>query len=365
MACKLPARVSEVDTNELSLRVQGAFSAGEMRGLLQRWGLGGESTPSDAARLSRELVRAGQKRFGLAELVRRLRTERPLVEWPEVNDADARFAPRATEVPDLGAAPADVEPAPGVAPTVVDLGPSSSEGAPPGEGTAASEGAAGPRSAQAGRAELEPKTTEPRRPLVFEPSEAGREPSRGLDPKLVVAGLGLVVVLAGIAFAAGVAYTGRASGPPSAGGEAARPAPSGPAAKAAALLSGGLEGVARLCAIDPEARLSHSVFVLAREDCGDPRSRARRPRPNPRIPELPPEPERPGAEPEPTPEPPRPTNTPLPPARNSCVTACQRVRQDCNGACGAEPSEASLYDAYNACKGRCLSAESRCRLSCN
>lgn len=356
--------MSEVDTNELSLRVQGAFSAGEMRGLLQRWGLGGESTPSDAARLSRELVRAGHKRFGLAELVRRLRTERPLVEWPEVSDADARFAPRSTEIPDLGAAPPDAGAAPGVAPTMVDVEPSSSEGAPP------SVDAAGPRSGQAGRPELEtkplePKALEPRRPLVFEPSEAVREPSRGLDPKLVVAGLGLVVVLAGIAFAAGVAYTGRAAETPSAGGEAPRPVPSGPAAKAAALLSGGLEGVARLCAIDPEARLSHSVFVLAREDCGDPRSRARRPRSSPRIPDLPPEPDRPRTEPEPAPEPARPTNTPLPPAKNGCVTACQRVRQECNGACGAEPSEASLYDAYNACKGRCLSAESRCRLSCN
>jgi hypothetical protein len=356
--------VSDVDTNELSLRVQGAFSAGEMRGLLQRWGLSGESAQAtDAARLSRELVRAGQKSFGLAELVRRLRTERPLVEWPEVSDGDIRFAPRGTEIPGADATTSDeldavVEPSRGVAPTLVESDAAANEPAP-------AMGAAAPSSAPRDRHEAERVPTQVRRPLVFEPSEPVREPSRGIEPKLVIVALGLVVLLAGIAFAAGVAYTGRASSASSAAGEQPRPAPSGPAARAAALLSGGLEGVARLCAIDPEARLSHSVFVLAREDCGDPRSRVRRPRTNPRIPDLPPEPARPSTEPEPTPEPPRPANVPLPAAKSGCVSACQRVRQDCNRACGAEPSEASLYDAYNACKGRCLAAESRCRLSCN
>src|SRR5688500_4609090 len=76
-------------TSELRLRLQAALSLSEMRRLLTSWGADPAEVEGDAATLAHRVVRLGDKSFGRAELVRRLRAEKPLVEWPDVAEDDA------------------------------------------------------------------------------------------------------------------------------------------------------------------------------------------------------------------------------------------------------------------------------------
>src|SRR5258708_29976869 len=80
---------------ELRLRIEGAFSVAQMCELADKWNLDRdprwEKSGTDAAH---GLLRSAEKRFGLLELVRRLRIERPLFEWPDLDeDALAEWGP--------------------------------------------------------------------------------------------------------------------------------------------------------------------------------------------------------------------------------------------------------------------------------
>jgi len=43
---------------------------------------------------------------------------------------------------------------------------------------------------------------------------------------------------------------------------------------------------------------------------------------------------------------------------------CMRVQEECVQACGPEPKDASQYDAFLGCTGKCIKSSSRCRTSC-
>jgi hypothetical protein len=218
-----------------------------------------------------------------------------------------------------------------------------------------------------------PVSTARPNPMVFRPPErddAGEKP-RGLDPKILVAALGLTVVLAAIAFGAGLLWRRGGSETAAASSAPNAPAPrsSGLAGHAADELEARIVNVAALCDLGLDEGPSKSVFESAQRGCGTvEQERLRRKqraaldaeRPQHRMPDPPPE----ATEDEPTP-----VRTPKssgggPPA-NRCMTACQRSRSDCESSCGPEPKDASGYDKWQACSGRCLTDDARCRVACN
>lgn len=366
-------------SSDLRFRVQTSFSSAELRKLLGDWGAPTSELEADVATLAHQVVRIGGKRFGAGELLRRLKLEKPLVEWPDIPEDDPRWAgpislptPPPPEVaaadpthvaPDAGevrVAPAEAAaPAPEAAPPPPE--PPSVE-APPAS-------LRQPPSSRVGGFRLEPEPPAPR---------------AGVDPRILYGAVAGMVLLAALAFGAGLLWRrGPSTSPPSATAEGpARGA--GPAGRAADLFDASLVRVADACQIDVAGTPNNEVFQLALEACGRDevdklrrrreRELAERVRPQPddeprRPPQLLPDDDpAPSAQPSATQRPrevdPAPKSAPLPAAKSSCTTSCNRVRAECSSGCGAEPSDASRYDAWQTCASKCVAAESRCRLGC-
>ncbi|MFO0617113.1 MAG: hypothetical protein U0414_31240 [Polyangiaceae bacterium] len=348
-----------VNRAELRTLVEGSFSAAQIVRLGTEWGLVPSDewsrSTSDAARV---LLREGEKRFGLAECVRRLRIAQPLIEWPAIEEANA-----------------------------AEWGPPSSRGpARDPESTAvatpdAIRAAASPPSPTVAAAPLpEPAPPPPPKPGPFLPFPGTEpEPRRaGLDPKIVLVIGGVVLAIAIVAFGAGFLWSrdpsrSAASGSSSASPSAAGSVRVGPALLAAGLLEDHVVAVASRCSVPYEANASREVLGLAMILC----DRKTPPgdsdaiddiAPTPRSPRTDPDPIDPDEEPRrprPRPEPADPGPRPAPAPGGGCVSRCKSVRTSCMSACGAEPSDASQYDKYASCTSKCVSAESKCRLSCN
>jgi hypothetical protein len=191
----------------------------------------------------------------------------------------------------------------------------------------------------------------------------------GLDPRLVIAMGATMVVLAVIAFVAGLVWRGGDSA-------ASAPAPSaavsaggtGVASRASNALDRGLLAVAETCELDVDGAPTRDILAFAQEGCGASAMRRNRPvvtRDRGRERYAPPDPD---DEPDPDPRPTRPQGAGRPgdarPGKGTCMNACARVHGECRAECGPEPSDATKYDVYQACSGKCLTANSRCRLSC-
>ncbi len=137
-----------------------------------------------------------------------------------------------------------------------------------------------------------------------------------------------------------------------------------------------LERVARACKIEVSSLRGRSLFEVAYRRCGPlPPSacgaKARpssTPRPTPTL------------TPTPTPSPPRrraggggnklqKVDTPPLPgpgggAGGTCLSRCSKSHSSCTSKCGNEPTQSSLYDAYQACLGGCLKELSACKRGC-
>lgn len=365
------------DPTDLRLRIQTGLSAPEMRRLLSNWGASAEEAAAkDASALAHYIVRVGAKQFGPAELIRRLSLEKPLVEWPDVPDEpDSRWA-GPMSIPGPTPAPPEVaavlEPL-DTADTAVDAPPPAS---------AADVAPVSRAPASVATPSSKPKSSG----LVFpEASSLRAEPARqAIDPRILIAiGAGMIL-LAGLAFAAGLVWRSRDPEPAatapasSAPANDAAPRSNGVAGRAANLVEARLLSVAGACGLTVTGGPTREVLELAQEACGrDEFERQRRARdraarslpaviddePNDPIAPLLPDPAKTAPEPRTIatdPKPPKPAT----PTKPSCSTACARVRAECSEACGAEPGDAAQYDRYQACTGRCVTQETRCRQSC-
>ena len=331
------------DSIEIGRRIAVCFSVGELRELAASLGVA-DSVRWDRGihHASRDVVEHCGKYAGLDALVSRLREVRPLVEWPD---------------------PQQVTTGPQVIPN--PMPPSASPFI--GGGVPTLDGGAGPTMSPA-----------PGPPIPFgarglNPAEPGVGRSNG--PLL------LVVAAAGVAcglLIAGAFFVGRASSPgksqDSAPSEAPAPSASSqpggerlpqPARIAAALVAKGLENVARACEIGAGDGLDTMVFARAFDRCG------RSPVRYPAVPSLPTPSRVEGPQPDDLPPPklaPRGgREVPLadrPRREGMCLDACEAAHRGCDRRCGAEPTEAAAYEAYNRCLSRCLSTASRCRLDC-
>jgi len=366
-----------------------------MRRLLQSWGASAdEAAASDPSALAHYLTRVGAKQFGPAELIRRLALEKPLVEWPEVpEEPDSRWA-GPMSIP--GPTPAPPE----VSAVIEEAAVSRSE--LPAPEPEADVDASPPSRAPLSRAPLsgapvsrapvsrapvsQPVSSVPKSTgLIFADATTlrGQQPRQGLDPRLLVVVAAGMIVLTGLAFAAGLVWRSSDDAPlaSTSAPELLAPTPrsNGVAGKAANMFEARLLGVAEACGLSVSGEPSREVLELAQEACGrDEVERQRRTRdrtPSRRVIDdedndplapLPPERAQPSRSvPEPRtivqdPKPPKATA----PAKPSCSTACARVRAECAEACGVEPSDASQYDRFQACSGRCVTQETRCRQSC-
>ncbi len=366
------------DPTDLRLRIQAGLSAPEMRRLLGNWGATAEEAAAkDASALAHYIVRVGAKQFGPAERIRRLSLEKPPVEWPEVPEPpDSRWA-GPMSVPGPTPAPPEVSAAldePGGGDTFVDAPE------PPPASLAPASQAPTSQAAPASRA---PQSVPKSSGLVFVDATTlrGEPPRTGIDARIVVAGGAGMILLAGAAFAAGLVWR-RAPDTPSNTAPSAEPAKEtrsgGVAGRAANMVEARLLGVADACGLTVNGEPSREVLELAQEACGrDEVERQRRSRdraalravsddePSDPITPLPGADRTAKTAPEPRtiardPQPPKITA----PAKPSCGAACARVRAECSEACGAEPADASQYDRYQACTGRCVTQETRCRQSC-
>ncbi|MBL9024518.1 MAG: hypothetical protein JNL21_20145 [Myxococcales bacterium] len=367
-----PSPPSQASTRELGLRVQAAFSVGEIRRLLEAWGATPEELDGDGGMLAHRLASLGMKRFGIGEMTRRLRTEKPLIEWPDEDAGSERWAGRRAAIdPEQTLVDAAPEGAKAVPPTLPDLDLALPETTEPGD-----EPRPPPAEATESAAPAPPVASErvappppSKNPMIFlEPEAMRAKPEGGAGLRtLALGGVGLIVLTA-LAFGAGLAWN---RGSP---GAQAATAPEEPgsvlAQRAAAGLDERLRSVASLCELEVTGQPSREVLGVAQELCGQDDAKA--PRRRSRRPELDVEPRPPRDEPvdlRPTRPRPTPVASPEPPreqptGRGSCTKACMRVQEECVAACGPEPSNASLYDGYLACSGKCITASSRCRTSC-
>lgn len=350
-----------------------------MRRLLSSWGASAEEAAAkDASALAHYIVRVGAKQFGPAELIRRLSLEKPLVEWPDVPEApDSRWA-GPMSVPGPTPAPPEVSAAldePNGGDTVVDT----PEPEPPVSVAPTSRAPA----SQAAPASRSPQSVPKSSGLVFADATTlrGEPPRSGIDTRIVVAAGAGMILLAGMAFAAGLVWRRPpANSEPSASAvEPVKEARSGGVAgRAASMVEARLLGVADACGLTVTGDPSREVLELAQEACGrDEVERQRRSRdraalrsvredePSDPITPLPPDdrPAKTAPEPRTIAQDPKPPKIAAP-TKPSCGTACARVRAECSEACGAEPADASQYDRYQACTGRCVTQETRCRQSC-
>ena len=377
--------MTAIDARELKLRIVGSFSLTELRRLLDSVGVLHADVADDKTALATLLLKAGTSSIGMGELIRRLKAEKPLYEWPSIDDSDERWASPARidrlELPDLSDAPTRVEPTPasghGAPALTMDDAPESenpkSEN-PESENTTKVEA---PPVSRRSASDAPPASSAPSsakvNPLIFAPLDArpsGESKGRGIDPKILVVALGLAVALAIVAFGAGLLW--RRGGPDTAGvaSASAAPAPrsSGIAGHAADELDVRIVNVAALCDLGLEEGASRAVFEAAQRGCGTvEQERLRRKqraaldaaRPIHRMPDPPPEVEDDRPQPIQTPK------APGPPVASRCMTSCQRARTDCESSCGPEPKDATDYDKWQACSGGCLTNDARCRVACN
>lgn len=358
---------SRANARELRLLVQTSFSAGEIRRLLEAWGAAPDELEGDVATLAHHLVRIGDKRFGVPEMARRFRAEKPLLEWPEEDWGSDKWAGKGPGI-DVEATVVDA-PAPPDAPPVA--------GAPAAEAAATAPTLEAPSEEapvdESGAPPSSVKAPPPRsaNPMIFlEPEAMRAKPERqGIDPKwLAIAGGGLLVAI-GLAFVAGLAWR-RDDAAATSQGE-----PDGPtqmAARAAGFVDRSLLSVADLCELVVDGAPTRDVLIVAQETCGPQKPGApKRQRPEladepaPR-PDEPPRPVRPRTAPDPEPK----RNDDPPPAqaggpgRGSCTKSCMRVQDECLAACGDEPKDAKLYDGFQQCTSKCYTGSARCRTSC-
>ncbi|NUO52948.1 MAG: hypothetical protein HOV80_29225, partial [Polyangiaceae bacterium] len=336
---------SRANTRELRLRVQSGFSAGEIRRLLEAWGAAPEELEGDVGTLAHHLVRIGDKRFGVPEMARRFRAEKPLLEWPEEDWGSDKWAGKGPGI-DVETTIVDVPVPPEK--TVIEAVPE--EAAPPAEE---------PESIKAPESVKAPPPPSTKNPMIFlEPEAMRAKPARqGIDPKWLAIGGGALVVVVGLAFVAGLAWR-RDDAAPEAAPQAKPDGPTLMGARAAGFLDQSLLSVAALCELDVDGAPTREVLIVAQESCGP-----QKPGPSRRRPELGDEPAprpdeptrvRPRAAPEP--EPKRNDNpAPAPAAgggKGSCTKSCMRVQDECLGACGDEPKDAKLYDAFQQCTSK-------------
>jgi hypothetical protein len=321
---------------ELRLRIEGAFSAAQLCELADKWNL--ERDPRwerSAADAAHGFMKVAERRLGLLELVRRLKLERPLYEWPDLDEAAlAEWGPPPS-------VPATTIAGPGNADTVV---------APPPDAAAAP---------------AAPMRNDAPFPGTFTPRTAE---SKGIDPKvlLVVAGVMLLVVL--VAFGAGLAWSKRSER--LAASNSASPASSGPAHVASQIFDDALVEVADRCDMSIEGPATKDVLTAAQVLCGGGGGTKRPAKSHePYIgPDFGPTDANAAAKRTATPAhdaPPPPAAEPRAPAKSNCLTRCASDHSSCVSGCGPEPSDATKYDSWQSCSSRCLTSESRCRLSCH
>jgi hypothetical protein len=337
---------------ELRLRMEAAFSAPQLRELATRWGLemsaGWDRSTADAAH---GLLREAEKRFGLLDVVRRLKRERPLVEWPDVDDAAlAEWGPPSSHA----ASALAKEDA-----TLVDAAPPTAE-APEDASIEAPVSKKAPPSA----------------PLAPFPGTVVPAPPRqpGIDPKILIGVAAAMLLVTGLAFGAGILLSNRKEAAKTASSSTEGPRRPGPARMAAAIFESALGEVAERCEVEVDGPLTRDVLEFVQKDCG-PASKAGEPTKRHStthrasdtstasdFDQPPPTKKQPKQT---DPDDPRPPPLPVPKSPSTgCMNGCKSQRDGCVNACGGEPGDASQYDAWQSCKSRCFSSESRCRMSC-
>lgn len=347
-----------VNRAELRTLVQGAFSAQRIIELGTAWGL---APPPEWARSATEaahgLVRDGEKKLGIQECLRRLRAAEPLIEWPNVDDdASAEWGPPSARAADpettVVATPDAIRAAAAPAPTVdgapASVAPSSSASAPPS------------------------KAERPAPMLPFPGTEATEPRRNGIDPKIVLAIGGVVLAIAVVAFGAGLLWSRGSASSGASAASASSSARIGPALLAAGLLEHHVVDVASRCSVPYEEGSSRDVLGMAIVLC----DRKTLPDDEPPPPEpvrkkpyadlaVEDDPEDVRLKKRPPPTDVRDTPRPAPVPGGGCLKSCRSTKSSCLSACGQEPNDASQYEAYASCTGKCVSAESRCRLGCN
>jgi hypothetical protein len=365
------------DPVELRRRIAVCFSVGELRALAESLGVGGVAWERGMNEAAREVVRQCERYAGLPALVARLREARPDVEWPEpLASADAAVVP--------SAASPFAAPIPGVAPPTLLSSPGTLGPAPePMESPLAQDVGAeaaslrDPYAPPPGPSVIQPPTAAAPRPPAAWPGttpEPVAAPSRGLDPRILVAVAALMVVAALMAYLAGRASSPTASAPASSA--SARPAghPDGPATRASDAIARSFGNLARVCELPSSAGANELVFRRVFERCGPaPPRRAGGSMPA-SAPGGAPASDAPDTTPAAEPAAARPAAAPrLPrgdapsgaaPAAKGCMGSCDATHAACRGRCGPEPTESTAYDTYQRCLGRCLSEASHCRLGC-
>jgi hypothetical protein len=364
--------VDSFDPTDLRFRVRSAFTGAELRRLLVGLGESEESLGAlGTTELAHQVVRVGGKQLGPRELLLRLRAEKPLFEWPVLDDHDERWAgpmslrmdPAAPSV----AAPAPVALVEEASDTLVMEAPSAADDALLG-----------------GEAGAPPEVAGDSSHLPVEPSPSPgssrfvtSEPAPPRSPRWLAfaAVAGLVVGLAGIAFGVG-AWVGRApEGTPGASVPTVKRAPrtNTPAGRASTLFEKALTAVGLVCDVNVDGILSVEILEMSLEACGrDEVDKLRRQRERDALEDRLDDARPRGPGPAPTSTPARPrggapadrTSAPGTPARPSCRQGCAASRSACQADCGKEPSDAARYAPYQTCISHCVADESRCRLGC-
>lgn len=319
--------------------------------------------------LAHQLVRVGAKTLGLQELLVRLRAEKPLFEWPVLDDHDERWAgPMSLRMDPAPPSTAEVPPSDTLvmgAPSDSSLGDLTAPEEPPPEaplGGASREGAL-------------PEEPPSSRSVVSEP--AAPPSTRWLAFAAIA---GLVVGLAGVAFAVGT-WVGRGRQEPVANEPTVQRAPRTrtPAGRASTLLDKALTAVGLVCDVNVDGELSVEILEMSLEACGrDEVDKLRRQRERealedrledvrPRMPDpaSTSAPQRPrGGAPADRTDAPDPRGGGAAAPRPSCRQSCAAGRSSCQADCGKEPSDAARYGPYQTCISHCVADESRCRLGC-
>jgi hypothetical protein len=358
-----------------------SFSATELRQFIEALGLSGAvALDRGMQEMARLLVRHFERQGSLEALVTRLKQARPLMEWPEPSALPAFPSEAgAPASPPLPAGPSGTIEPNAASPPAPALGSSSAAWPTPNADTRI---LADPyASPGAPAAPMWPGTV-----ASPQTAAAGAGPRSNLKIWLIVAAMAVLVAIAAFAI-------GRASTPPegTAGSKVQSPAAAtsagaakreGAAAIALGAIDRSLANVARACEIPVEGTADLEIFRRMTQRCGSRPPLPRQGRPAPAAAALPDpsqssEPVQPG---EPV-QSPNPTETeasraappaqgagpkPLPAAPNAgCLSGCEAKHRACKQGCGAEPKQSSQYTEYQACLGKCLSGDSRCKLGCN
>lgn len=402
--------LSEVyDLADLRARMALVFSASELRELASRLGMNHLAVERGTHEAARDIIRFVEKGVGVGSLVRALREARPLVEWPEPTMVP--IPPRAGMNPNHGGAHDDSASReritePGVPPEALralssdpgehDAPDQPRTGAPdirPDGHDSVAQLRAIPDPFIAGSA----SHGQPPRQALQWPGVAAPQPAAaksGFESRILVGVSAMTLLAAVVAFVAGRAWSGddNSRTAPSAPTSSARSAsvgspsprdPDGLAGRAALAVGRSLGNVARICEV-PTARLTaRSDAPVGALDGAFARCGPEEFAPPARTRELPPTaaaagasdpaehpnsdgPKRPRADD--APRAPRPvapqTPPPQPEASDGCLRGCQGAHAQCKSACGPEPTQSSRYGDWQACNGRCLTAHSKCRLSC-